>query len=145
VSSWRAFTSPAQEPPSGPVYGNCLQDPGWRNILLAGDAAGRPFLGEGSLRTTALARRTGGYQALASESAGERYGKLLPIICDRFARAGRQIIFSSPSFITVDRPKLCEDLRESNGPSNGLVANFGASSWRLSARPGPEVCARVTA
>lgn len=106
-------------------YGNYLETPGHANVLLVGDAAGLadPFLGEGIY----YAHRSAQLAALAAlesrahpESAATRYRQsyrraLYPEL--RYARAGRQIIFSLPphfyfpvlAALLRGMPKICEE------------------------------------
>jgi geranylgeranyl reductase family protein len=106
-------------------YGNYLETPGHANALLAGDAAGLadPFLGEGiyyAHRSAQLAAQAVSESRSQPESAIGRYRKsfhraIYPEL--RYARAGRQIIFSlPPSFyfpvLTILlrlMPKVCEE------------------------------------
>ena len=106
-------------------YGNYLDTPGNANVLLAGDAAGvaDPFLGEGIY----YAHRSGQLAAQAliesrskPESAAGLYRDGLRRVIHpelRYARAGRQIIFSLPSSLYYPvltallrlMPKACEE------------------------------------
>ncbi len=106
-------------------YGNYLETPGNANVLLVGDAAGlaEPFLGEGiyyAHRSGQLAAQAVIESRLKPESAAERYRDsfrrvIYPEL--RYARAGRQIIFSfPPSFyfpvltaLLRLMPKVCEE------------------------------------
>lgn len=118
-------------PPEGRIrsrslpYGNYLPTPGGRNILLVGDAAGLadPFLGEGiyyahrSAQLAAeaiLACRGRPQSALAVYTARYRR-RIYPEL--RYARAGRQLIFSLPPRFYFPvlagmlrlMPKICEE------------------------------------
>jgi geranylgeranyl reductase family protein len=107
-------------------YGNYLATPGNANVMLVGDAAGLadPFLGEGIY----YAHRSAQLAALAAldsrthpETAVTRYRQsyrriLYPEL--RYARAGRQIIFSFPPHLYFPvlaallrlMPKVCEEM-----------------------------------
>jgi menaquinone-9 beta-reductase len=132
-SSFRKFlaTRPLPPPPACRIesrqlpYGNYLPTPGSRNILLVGDAAGMadPFLGEGiyyahrSAQLAAeaiLACRRRPESTLTAYS--DRYrGTIYPEL--RYARAGRQLIFSLPPRFYFPvlagllrwMPKVCEE------------------------------------
>jgi geranylgeranyl reductase family protein len=106
-------------------YGNYLETPGHSNTLLIGDAAGLadPFLGEGvyyAHRSAQLAAQAVFESRSEPESAIARYREsfrrtIYPEL--RYARAGRQIIFSLPPSLyhpvltTLLRlmPKVCEE------------------------------------
>lgn len=106
-------------------YGNYLRTPGHGNLLLAGDAAqlADPFLGEGiyyAHRSAQLAAQAVIESRSHPESALGRYRDSFRRIIYpelRYARAGRQLIFSlPPSFYfpvltTLLRlmPKICEE------------------------------------
>ncbi|MGE5255022.1 MAG: NAD(P)/FAD-dependent oxidoreductase [Hyphomicrobiales bacterium] len=106
-------------------YGNYLKTPGRANILLAGDAAhlADPFLGEGiyyAHRSAQLAAQAVVESRSHPESAGGRYRESFRRIIYpelKYARAGRQIIFSlPPSFyfpvltaLLRLMPKICEE------------------------------------
>jgi geranylgeranyl reductase family protein len=106
-------------------YGNYLKTPGWSKILLTGDAAGLadPFLGEGiyyAHRSAQLAAQAIAECRAQPASAVDRYCEtyrrtIHPEL--RYARAGRQILFSLPPrlyfpLLTVFLrlfPKTCEE------------------------------------
>lgn len=106
-------------------YGNYLETPGHANVLLVGDAAGLadPFLGEGiyyAHRSAQLAALAALESRARPESAVTRYRQsyrrvLYPEL--RYARAGRQIIFSLPphfyfpvlAALLRGMPKICEE------------------------------------
>jgi geranylgeranyl reductase family protein len=106
-------------------YGNFLRTPGRANILLAGDAAhlADPFLGEGiyfAHRSAQLAAQAVIESRSHPESAGDRYRESFRRIIYpelRYARAGRQIIFSLPpgfyypvlTALLRLMPKICEE------------------------------------
>jgi flavin-dependent dehydrogenase len=106
-------------------YGNYLRTPGWGDILLAGDAAhlADPFLGEGiyyAHRSAQLAAQAVIESRLQPELAGDRYRDSFRRIIYpelKFARAGRQIIFSLPPGLYFPvltallrlMPKICEE------------------------------------
>jgi geranylgeranyl reductase family protein len=85
-------------------YGNYLRTPGHGNILLAGDAAylADPFLGEGvyyAHRSAELAAAAVIASLAQPESAIDRYRESVQRIIHpelKYARAGRQLIFSLP-------------------------------------------------
>jgi geranylgeranyl reductase family protein len=107
-------------------YGNYLSTPGAGNILLLGDAAGLadPLLGEGiyyAHKSAQLAARSVIQSYRSSDRALGIYKRLLTedIISElRFARAGRQIIFSLPqalsalliSYLLRAHPRICEEV-----------------------------------
>lgn len=107
-------------------YGNYLSTPGAGNILLLGDAAGLadPLLGEGiyyAHRSAQLAARSVIQSYRSSQRALGIYKRLLieDIISElRFARAGRQVIFSLPqalsalliSYLLKAHPRICEEV-----------------------------------
>jgi flavin-dependent dehydrogenase len=106
-------------------YGNYLGTPGYGNILLAGDAAylADPFLGEGiyyAHRSAQLAAEAVIASRAHPESAIDRYRNnfrriIYPEL--RYARAGRQLIFSMPprfyfpvlTALLRLMPKICEE------------------------------------
>lgn len=106
-------------------YGNHLDPPGHANVLLVGDAAGlaEPFLGEGiyfAQRSAQLAAQAVLECRAHPPSALGRYRESFRRIIHpelRYARAGRQIIFSfPPSFyfpilaaLLRLMPKVCEE------------------------------------
>lgn len=106
-------------------YGNYLKTPGHGCILLAGDAAqlADPFLGEGiyyAHRSAQLAAQAVIESRSHPESALGRYRESFRRIIYpelRYARAGRQLIFSlPPSFyfpvltaLLRLMPKICEE------------------------------------
>jgi geranylgeranyl reductase family protein len=130
---FREFIESLNLPDSGPLriqshglpYGNYLGSPGYENILLLGDAAGLadPFLGEGiyyAHRSAQLAAQAVIESHAHPEAAAGRYrGSFRRIIYPelRYARIGRQIIFSlPPSFyfpvlaaLLRLMPKICEE------------------------------------
>jgi geranylgeranyl reductase family protein len=85
-------------------YGNFLKKPGWRNILLLGDAGGLvdPLLGEGIFHAHRSAQLAAGAIIASSQDhsdALEHYGDALArlIIPDlRYARAGRNMVYALP-------------------------------------------------
>lgn len=85
-------------------YGNYLEIPGFRNILLVGDACGLadPFLGEGiyyAHKSAQLAASTVIHSFHHPNTALEKYRQQLyqKIIVElKYANMGRQIIFSLP-------------------------------------------------
>lgn len=105
-------------------YGNYLSRPGYKNILLVGDAAGLadPLLGEGIYyaHKSAQLAAVAVLQTLGSPAAAlPRYQSgfdrhILPEL--KYAKAGRQIIFSLPTswyfpvlaFFLRCMPKKCE-------------------------------------
>jgi geranylgeranyl reductase family protein len=109
----------------GLPYGNYLKNPGYANVLLVGDAAGLadPFLGEGiyyAHRSAQLAAAAVIESRAHPEAAAGRYRDgfrrtLYPEL--RYARAGRQILFSLPPHFYFPlaaallrlMPKLCEE------------------------------------
>ncbi len=106
-------------------YGNFLKTPGHGRILLAGDAAGfaDSFLGEGIY----YAHRSGALAAAAILEAVDRGRTAAGCYADRlrrsilpemrYARAGRNLIFSLPPFLYYPvlgaalrlAPKICEE------------------------------------
>jgi len=106
-------------------YGSFLRIPGRGSILLAGDAAhlADPFLGEGiyyAHRSAELAAQAVIESRSQPEFAGRRYRESFRRIIYpelRFARAGRQIIFSLPpgfyfpvlTALLRLMPKICEE------------------------------------
>jgi len=106
-------------------YGNYLETPGHANVLLVGDAAGLadPFLGEGiyyAHRSAQLAAQAVLESRTHPESAIDRYRAGFRRVIHpelKYARAGRQIIFSLPSSFYFPvltallrlMPKLCEE------------------------------------
>jgi flavin-dependent dehydrogenase len=109
----------------GLPYGNYLRTPGYENILLIGDAAGLadPFLGEGiyyAHRSAQLAAQAVLESRSCPPAAAVRYqGSFRRTIYPelRYARAGRQILFSLPSSLYFPvlaamlrlMPKICEE------------------------------------
>jgi flavin-dependent dehydrogenase len=106
-------------------YGNHLDPPGHAHLLLVGDAAGlaEPFLGEGiyfAQRSAQLAAQAVLECRAHPPAALGRYRERLRAIIYpelRYARAGRQIIFSFPprfyfpilAALLRLMPKLCEE------------------------------------
>lgn len=106
-------------------YGNYLRAPGTGSILIAGDAAGLadPFLGEGVY----YAHRSGALAAAAILEAADRGRTAAGCYADRiertilpemrYARAGRNLIFSLPPRLYYPvlgaalrlAPKICEE------------------------------------
>jgi geranylgeranyl reductase family protein len=106
-------------------YGNYLTQPGYGNILLLGDACGLadPLLGEGIY----YAHKSGQLSALAAIQAypssqnafriyrQHLYANIIPEL--KFARFGRQILFSLPgtwpgvilSTLLKINPRICEE------------------------------------
>lgn len=107
-------------------YGNYLPTPGAGNIMLLGDAAGLadPLLGEGiyyAHKSAQLAARSVIQAYRSSDKALGIYKRLIAedIISElKFARAGRQIIFSLPqalsalliSYLLRAHPRICEEV-----------------------------------
>jgi geranylgeranyl reductase family protein len=106
-------------------YGNHLDTPGSANVLVVGDAAGLadPFLGEGiyyAQRSAQLAAHAVLESRTHPGSAIDRYREGFRRVISpelRYARAGRQIIFSLPSSLYFPvltallrlMPKVCEE------------------------------------
>ena len=109
----------------GLPYGNYLRNPGYENVLLLGDAAGLadPFLGEGIY----YAHRSAQLAAQAVIESRAHPDAAAGLYCDsfrrtiypelRYARAGRQILFSLPPNFYFPvlaamlrlMPKFCEE------------------------------------
>jgi geranylgeranyl reductase family protein len=106
-------------------YGNYLGTPGRGNTLLAGDAAhlADPFLGEGvyyAHRSAQLAAQAVIESRAHPESAGDLYRESFRRVIHpelKYARAGRQIVFSLPpnfyfpvlAALLRLMPKVCEE------------------------------------
>jgi geranylgeranyl reductase family protein len=130
---FREFIASLSFPDSGALrgqshglpYGNYLRTPGYENILLLGDAAGLadPFLGEGiyyAHRSAQLAAQAVIESRACPQSAAARYRTRFRCIIYpelRYARLGRQIIFSLPPSLYFPflaawlrlMPKVCEE------------------------------------
>ena len=126
-------------------YGNYLETPGHANVLLLGDAAGLadPFLGEGLYYAHRSAQLAG--QAILEsrsqpESALDRYRQsfrrfIYPEL--RYARAGRQIIFSLPPIFYFPvltallrlMPNVCEETIQGQRTFRWFLRLSPASRW----------------
>ncbi len=120
-------------------YGNYLEAPGHGSILLVGDAAGLadPFLGEGiyyahrsgALAADAILEAAGRGRTAAGCYADRLQRTILPEM--RYARAGRNLIFSLPPRLYYPvlgaalrlAPKICEETIQ--GPADLPMASEG--------------------